>query len=196
MSGLRERKKEQVRISIQRAALRLFSEHGFEQTTVEQIAQAAGISPATFYRYFASKEDSVVRDGYDPILIQLILDRPQDEPFIDSIRAVFIDAMAEYLERDRDLLIARHRLAKQTPALKMANWEENERSLELFSALIAQHVRRPADDLDVRIAVGALSGALQQAFSHWLAEGAEGGKERFRALMERAITRCASALDL
>ena len=193
--GLRERKKERVRSSIQRAALRLFLKNGFEQTTVEQIAEAADVSPATFYRYFATKEDSVVTDDYDPLFIQLLIDRPADEPLIDSIRAVLMGVMAEYVERDRDLLIARNTLANQTPALKAAQWEEYERSLELFSALIARHVRRTSDDLDVRIAVGALSGALQQAFTAWLAQGAPRGKSGIRHILERTIERCAGALD-
>jgi len=193
--GLRERKKERVRSSIQRAALRLFLKNGFEQTTVEQIAEAADVSPATFYRYFATKEDSVLTDDYDPLFIQLLIDRPADEPLIDSIRAVLMGVMAEYFERDRDLLIARNTLANQTPALKAALWEEYERSLDLFSALIARHVRRTSDDLDVRIAVGALSGALQQAFNAWLAQGAPRGKSGIRHVLERAIERCAAALD-
>jgi AcrR family transcriptional regulator len=194
VAGLRERKKERVRSEIQREALRLFLEHGFEQTTVEQIADAAGISPATFYRYFTSKEDSVVTDGFDPIFIQSILERPADEPLIDSIRSVMTDVLAKYLERDRDLLIARMKLTRATPALQIAFFAEQERSLELFSALIARHLRRPADDLDVRIACGALAGALHEAFTLWFAHGATGGEARIRQLLEHTVERCASAL--
>jgi len=195
MTGLRARKKERIRSTIQKEALRLFLEQGFEQTTVEQIAEAAGVSQATFYRYYTSKEDSVVTDGFDPIFIASILERPADEPLIESIRAIMMDVLAEYLERDRELLIARHQLTKETPALQVAFYLEQERSLELFSALIARHLRRSADDLDVRIACGALTGALHEAFSLWFRQGAKGGEQRIREILDRAITRCASALS-
>jgi AcrR family transcriptional regulator len=194
MAGLRERKKERLRNTIQKEAVRLFSERGFDETTVEEIAEAAGVSPATFYRYFKSKEDAVITDEYDPIVIQSMLDRPADEPMIDSVRAVMTGVLAKYFDRDRELLLARHALLRKTPALVVASQHEQERTLELFSALIARHLRLPADDLDVRIACGAITGALHEAFTHWFAQGAKGGEARIREVLERAIVRCESAL--
>jgi AcrR family transcriptional regulator len=194
MAGLRARKKEHVRTTIQKEALRLFVEQGFDRTTVEQIADAAGVSVATFYRYYTSKEDSVVTDEYDPIVIQSIVERPADEPLIDAVRTVMTDVMGKYLARDRDLLLVRHELRRATPALQAAFSEEHERALKLFSSLIARHLRRPVDDVDVQIACGALTGALQAAFTCWLAQGAKGGEHRVREILNHAIDRVESSL--
>lgn len=192
--GLRERKKEHVRSTIQKEALRLFLKQGFDATTVEQIAEAADVSPATVYRYYMSKEDLVVTDDYDPIVISSILERPTGEPLIDSVRAVMTGVLLKYFERDRELLIARTQLRRATPSLQAAFLEEQERSLELFSALIARHLRRPADDLDVRIACGALVGAWHEAFMLWIANGAAGGGEGLGDILNHVIDRLESAL--
>src|SRR5207237_10604602 len=62
--GLRERKKVRTRGAIQHHALRLFREQGYEETTVSQIAEAAEVSESTFFRYFASKEATVLEDDF------------------------------------------------------------------------------------------------------------------------------------
>jgi AcrR family transcriptional regulator len=68
--GLRERKKAKTRAAIQEQAMRLFRERGYEATTVEQIAEAAEVSPSTFFRYFPTKEAVVMYDVLDQILIE------------------------------------------------------------------------------------------------------------------------------
>src|ERR1700738_4405496 len=107
--GLRERKKQKTRESIQREAMRLFGKQGYEETTVEQIAAAVDISPSTFFNYFPSKEDVVLYDAYDPILAKLLSERPADEPLSISFRRV-LETMGGIFDRDPDILLARRRL--------------------------------------------------------------------------------------
>ncbi|WP_020104897.1 TetR family transcriptional regulator [Nocardia sp. 348MFTsu5.1] len=67
---LRTRRRTATRIEVQKAALELFELHGFDDTTVDEIARAAGISPRTYFRYFATKEESILGDthGFDEAL--------------------------------------------------------------------------------------------------------------------------------
>src|ERR1700730_15744148 len=85
--GLRERKKAKTRASIQEHALRLFHERGYEQTTVEQIADAAEVSPSTFFRYFPTKEDVVMYDALDPLLLEAFEAQPADLSPVGALRA-------------------------------------------------------------------------------------------------------------
>ena len=74
--GLRERKKARTRFAIQQEALRLFREQGYGATTVEQIAEAAEVSPSTFFRYFQTKDALVLTDDYDPIMVERFRAQP------------------------------------------------------------------------------------------------------------------------
>src|SRR5260370_17881080 len=116
--GLRERKKLKTRALIQAEALRLFLEKGFEATTIEEIADAAEISPSTFFNYFPSKEDVVFQDELDPLILAAFNAQPQGAHPIRALR----DAMKTVFghltpEQDR---VMRQRLAlmSSTPPLR------------------------------------------------------------------------------
>jgi len=86
--GRREANKLATRQALQQAADRLFAERGVAQTTVRDIADEAGVTERTFFRYFGSKEDLIIHDAFDwiPILQQVILDRPAAEPPLLAVR--------------------------------------------------------------------------------------------------------------
>jgi AcrR family transcriptional regulator len=85
--GLRERKKEKTRLAILDAALDLFLEHGYDSTTVEQIAGAVEISPRTFFRYFSGKDHLVLwfHDHGEEIMLDTLRSRPAGEPAFASL---------------------------------------------------------------------------------------------------------------
>ena len=76
--GLRERKKAKTRAAIRQHALRLFREQGYSATTIEQIADAAEVSPATFFRYFPTKEDVVLQDDLDIVTLAALEAQPRE----------------------------------------------------------------------------------------------------------------------
>jgi AcrR family transcriptional regulator len=86
--GLRERKKQQTRETIARAALRLFAERGYDETTLADIATAANVAPRTIFAYFESKEDILLceENGFLSELKQRLDERPAGTTTVDAIR--------------------------------------------------------------------------------------------------------------
>src|SRR5689334_22693065 len=103
--GLRERKKIKTRQAIRREAYRLFREHGYDATTVDRIAEAAEISPSTFFRYFPTKEDLVLTDEYDPLLVRILRAAPKDASMIRVVRTGVLDALREILREEREEMV-------------------------------------------------------------------------------------------
>ena len=134
---------DQVTPSIQREALRLFAAQGYEDTTVEQIADAADISTSTFYRYFPTNEDVVLDDEYDPIVEDVIISRDRDEPLVTTIRAA-VAALATAVAADRDEALERLKLRATVPALQARQGSEGRKTLEFFIGLFSARSCRPA----------------------------------------------------
>lgn len=157
--GLRERKKERTRRTIRLEAFRLFREQGYSETTVEQIAAAADVSPSTFFRYFPSKEQLVLADDLDPAIIEALRRQPRDvrpmAAFREAVREVFANLPAAELAFEQE----RQALLFHVPELRSAIGLEMMRSIDLLSGLLADHLGRSPDDFEVRVAAGAMTGA-------------------------------------
>src|SRR5262249_25901348 len=149
--------------AIQREAMRLFQEQGYEATTIEQIADAVEISPSTFFNYFPSKEDVVLYDPYDPLVIQAILAGPSDESLSASLRRTLMEVLSAVFERDREMILVRMRLMLGVPALRARIWEDLERSQDVFCALIAQRIGRDPHDFELRVITLVLISAVYAA---------------------------------
>ena len=101
--GLRERKKHQTRIALKQAALDLFEQRGFDEVTVEEIAEAAMVSPRTFFRYFETKAEVVF--AYSPELIGRVQEQiATGGPVLETVRRGFLDG-AEFVGRNRELFV-------------------------------------------------------------------------------------------
>ncbi|HEX9527041.1 MAG TPA: TetR family transcriptional regulator, partial [Streptosporangiaceae bacterium] len=102
--GLRERKKARTRAAIREHALRLFRENGYQQTTVEKIAEAAEVSPSTFFRYFPTKEDLILQDDMDTKMVEAFERQPPGLGPVAAIRAAARQVIASYSEADLDVV--------------------------------------------------------------------------------------------
>jgi AcrR family transcriptional regulator len=193
--GRRERKKQATRTALSEAAVRLSLEHGVDNVTVEQIADAADVSLRTFFNYFSSKEEAVVAGdaARGDLLVDELLARPASEEPMDALHAavlVFVDdlvsgdrrealqmmrrspsllphQLAAYAATERALAVAvAERLGEQVPD------DDAERPVGLYPALVAAVVMA-----GMRVAVqrwsdggsrdlAALHGVVGEVFDH------------------------------
>ncbi len=159
MKSLREHKKARTRADLQRHALRLFAERGYEATTVEDIANAAEVARSTFFRYFATKEDVVLFDDVDPLFEQALAAVPAGTPLlvalIEALRATF----AGLDEQKRAHEELRMRLVRTVPEIAAARRARGAWDVEQAARLVAAALGRAPEDIDVVALAGALIGA-------------------------------------
>jgi AcrR family transcriptional regulator len=172
-TGLRERKKQKTKEAIQREAMRLFQDQGYDETTVEQVAAAAEISPSTFFNYFPTKEDVVLFDRYDPMVLAFLLSRPADEPLSVGIRET-LKSLDAVMDRDRDIILARAKLGLEVPALRARFWEELTKAQDLFINLFAARTGRDGADYELRVLAMVLVTAAFEASLEWVRRGGRG----------------------
>jgi len=162
-AGLRERKKAKTRTAIQAAALTLFERQGYQATTVEQIAELAEVSQSTFFRYFPTKEDVVLHDRYDPLLIAAFLAQPPELSAIAALRRTIRSVLGglppDELARERQ----RAMLIVSVPELRARSLDQIAATLKPFTEAIAERTGRPVDDPAIRALTGAAIGVAMSA---------------------------------
>jgi AcrR family transcriptional regulator len=165
---MRERKRTRTRLMIQAEAMRLFADKGYENTTVEDIAYAAAISPRTFFRYFPTKEDVVLWDEYDPIALEFFEARPTDEPLLETLRAFIHEALGGIYRRDPDELLLRVRLLTSVAELRGRMRDQERTASRLMGEFLARTRGLPPDDLDVHVLSAAYGAAVMVALERWV----------------------------
>jgi AcrR family transcriptional regulator len=173
--GLRERKKARTRALIQEHALRLFEKQGYDETSVEQIADAAEVSPSTVFRYFPTKPDLVIYDDLDERMIEAFRAQPAELDAVRAIRASFRTGLGVAGE-EFALQRVRERLMRSVPELQSAMLGELARSVHEVAELVAERSGRAADDDQVLALAGAVIGL---AIAAWLGTGEEDFSERY-----------------
>ncbi|MFB6891724.1 TetR family transcriptional regulator [Kitasatospora sp. NPDC056327] len=192
--SLAQRKRQLVEDELTEAAFRLLTTQGFDAVTVDEIAAGAGVSKRTFFRYFASKEDVIVR-----FLAELgtgiraeLAARPTAEPPSTALRhAVLVPLAACGEHGDRALRAVQ--LILRTPALHARLLERQTEWCEGLSAELATRLGRdPATDLYPRLAAGMALTAFATVLERW--SDSDGAADP-AALTTRAFALLAPALD-
>ncbi len=171
--GLRERKKARTREALKDAAMALFTRHGFDGTTVEEIVEACEVSPRTFFRYFPTKEDVLFADADDRrgTLLAVLADRPAHEPPVVALHAA-MRALASDYRHDRVELVARSKVVEGSPQLQ-AYKAEHQHGWE--AAVVDALEQRPVvgapvarDELQLLAALG--TAAMRVSVDVWVAD--------------------------
>ncbi|MFG3495171.1 TetR/AcrR family transcriptional regulator [Streptomyces sp. NPDC047928] len=182
--GLRGRKKLKTRVAIRRATYRLVEEQGYEATTIEQIAQAAEVSPSTVVRYFPTKEDIVLTDEYDALMESALRARPPGEEPLESLRIVVTEAVRGLLATEPEELAQRARLVAEVPAVRARMTETMSETSVLLARVLADRTGRAQDDLAVRVFTAAVTGAMREVTLYWAERGR---RDDVVALMNTAL---------
>ena len=191
-TGLRERKKVRTRAAIQKEALRLFLKKGYEETTIEDIAEAVEISPSTFFNYFPSKEAVVFQDDLDPLIIAQLEAQPKDVSPIAALRIAMKNVMSKLSRGDDALVRERIELVTKTPELRAFMLNEFADLIDQISVPIAHRAGRSPKDFAVRNMAGALLGVLIAAYF----ATADDPKADFLHEMDKAMAHLEKGLPL
>jgi AcrR family transcriptional regulator len=162
-TGLRERKKAKTRATIRRHALRLFREQGYTATTVEQIADVAEVSPATFYRYFPTKEDVVLQDDFDLLAMDAFEAQPPGLGPIAALRAALAEMLASLTPEESERFRESTELTMAIPEVRARALDELTRAIQAMAEAVARRAGLPADDFAARNLAGAATGVILSA---------------------------------
>jgi AcrR family transcriptional regulator len=193
-ADLRQRRRIRTKQLVQREALRLFADKGFDQTTVDDIAHAAAMSPRTFFRYFPSKEDVVLWDEYDePAPQEVLFARLGENPYATMILRAR-EVLADLYRQDPDLLLARVKLSFTVPEIRARFFNQQMVIVGPAFERLADAFGGDRDDLRLPVTLAALYSAMLVAAEHWQRHD---GREDLLELFDRAIgTLAAGAADL
>lgn len=189
-AGLRERKKRFAMRRIQEVALDLFDERGFEDVTIEQIAEAAEVSPSSVYRYFGTKEHMVLWDEVDVDLFDAIESELATHPPVEAMRRALSTVVPQIFD-GHDLGKRKTRYAFDEPALRAALLEQTDALTRRVAEALARASGRAADELEPQVIASMLMTAMMTAARHWHARGYRDSivdeLERALAIVERGL---------
>ncbi|MEV6428754.1 TetR family transcriptional regulator [Nocardia sp. NPDC051463] len=160
-AGLRERKKQQTRLRIIEVGLDLCDAHGFDATTVEQIANAADVSPRTINRYFDSKEDIIlgpIKD-FGRTVAETLRGLPVTGNELQALREAFLRTIDQAIDGNDRLLSFRQfqqmqRILRNSPSVSARSLEHADNKTAAIAEVLAERLHTQPDALEVRLIVG------------------------------------------
>lgn len=170
VTGRRDRKKQQTRAALMMAALRLVDERGLDRVTVEEISEAADVSPRTFFNYFATKDDALIGDPVHDAasLRDRLLALPGDVPLVAALFEALTPSIEE-IQAERGLWLLRMRVLKNNAQLLPALVAHGTQAEEDLITAIAARTGLSRDDLLPQLAATLTGAATRTAMMRWAA---------------------------
>lgn len=173
-----------VRQDLAASAMHLFAEKGYEETTVDEIAAAAGVARRTFFRHFRSKEEAIFPDHDDTLVrVQAVLDSadPREHP-LDTVCRGITEVLRMYAESPA-ISVERYRLTREVPTLREREIASVARYERLFTRYLLGHFDEDAqrdgndDPLLAEVAASAVVAAHNHVLRRWLRADGKGDVE-------------------
>jgi AcrR family transcriptional regulator len=185
--GLRERKKQRTRDTITRAALRLFAERGYDQTTLAEIAEAADVAPRTIFAYFGSKEDILFSEegGVLNDLKRRLDERPPGTTTVDALRE-FVGCMESPDEEDK----LRKKIIMANPGLQMRMRARHGQLEPMLAESIARDLGTDPGDIRSLLIAASMTAAFESVSDRFF-EADSGGEpithEQGMAILDQVL---------
>jgi AcrR family transcriptional regulator len=193
-TDLRRRKRIRTKQMVQKEALQLFADKGYDQTTVDDIAHAAAMSPRTFFRYFPTKEDVVLWDEYDERSVPEMLPiKPGEDPFAQLILGVR-EIFADIYHKDPQLLLARTKLSFAVPEIRARFFNAQLMLIGPYFQQLADSIGADHEDLRLPVTLAAVFAAMLVAVERW--QRHDGQEDLMRLLDDAIVALAAAATEL
>lgn len=191
-----DEQRRQQRLEISRHAVRLFAEHGVAATSGARIAEAAGVSERTLWRYFPAKE-SCVEPLFTALLdtFQSVLRAwPPNLDLAEHLRTAYAPVLESPSGADIEAVLAVVRMTHGEPSLRAAYLLLRERSEDTFAEIFAERTGRAPDSFEVRVQAASMNAVLKAATDHFVASR---GRDRISlAALEQHREQIADAISL
>lgn len=168
--GIREIRRRDLIESIRTVAARMFSEKGYEETTLEEVCAEVGISLRTFFRHFDGKSaliTTITRDLEDRVG-RRVAEAPEGYSFVDAFETTFDLALGDYLHHDPDFARRQVEILRAAPAQLTAHWVgPSDTGPDAMESEIARRLALSDDDPRIPLFRGFVSICMLDAIARW-----------------------------
>ena len=195
---LRERKKLRTRRALADAALRMFTENGFDATTLEELAEEAEVSRSTFFRFFPAKEAAAIEAEAElwTAYLAALADRELSGAILSELHQTLAAAVAGLDPGWDDRFVATRRLiAAESPLLRYIEHYRAEIRGQVVACL-ADKLRLDPEDLRLRVVAELATTAFSLAGRQWVHDGGRGGRKALLQRHQDAAKAIPASLDL